>query len=304
MTYRVISAERDAGKAYLAGGKPLEWALEECEAVISSNELPRIVHWYPIAFQKCGGTFRLVMPFSVIGDKNPLINSVTGKWIGKFIPAALRSFPFSIVRQQTTGSLMSASLAISETAEKKFQQAKRNVVFDIDGKATAFHDKLLTAFERRDLVLKQDCVRIAALAELDLLVPWSLNLGLPETKNIREDLYQIDEARLDALDPVDAGRVLSAGGGRLVYGQIHSQARAKMPALFRQRLEGLENSSRSESKGPKMNDQIDVDGILQRHKSSDPEQDLAPEANVNLGDIASDEGDFDLSAFVKTEKSD
>jgi hypothetical protein len=304
MTYRVISAEQDAGKAYLAGGKPLEWALEEPAAVISSNELPRIVHWYPVAFQKCAGTFRLVVPFSVTGDKNPLINSVTGKWVGKFIPLALRSFPFSIVRQQTTGSLMSASLAISETVEKQFRNAKRNVVFDLDGKATAFHDKLLTALERRDLVLKQDGVRIAALAELDLLVPWSLNLGLPKTKKIREDLYQIDEARLDALDPVDVGRVLSSGGGRLVYGQIHSQARAKMPALFRQRLEGLENSSRIENKGPKMIDQIDVDDILQRHKSSDPEQDLAPAKNNDVVDIASDEGDFDLSAFVSSKQND
>lgn len=303
MTYRVISAERDAGKGYTARGRPLDWALEECEAIVTSNELIRVINWYPVAFQKLGDTYRMVMPFSVAGDKNPLINSVTGKWVGKFIPFALRSFPFSI-RQQIAGSLMSSSLMISEAAEGNFCKGNKQAVLDIDGKATALHDKLLAAFDRWNLVVKQDEARIAAVAALDLLVPWSLNLGLPDTKNILEDLYQIDESRLDDLDPIDAGRILAGGGGRLVYGQIHSQARLKMPALLRQRLEGLESNSRSENKGPKMNDQIDVDGILQRHRSSDPEQDLAPKQDDDVVNIASDEGDFDLSAFVDAKKSD
>lgn len=34
MTYRVISAKRDAGKGYLSGGKPFEWALESLKIEI------------------------------------------------------------------------------------------------------------------------------------------------------------------------------------------------------------------------------------------------------------------------------
>jgi hypothetical protein len=55
---------------------------------------------------------------------------------------------------------------------------------------------------------------------------------------------------------------------------------------------------------PEMSDQIDVDGILQRHKSTVPEQDLAQVQNDNVVNIASDEGDFDLSAFVKPKQDD
>jgi hypothetical protein len=55
---------------------------------------------------------------------------------------------------------------------------------------------------------------------------------------------------------------------------------------------------------PEMSDQIDVDGILARHKSSEPEQTLAPVQNDDVVNIASDEGDFDLSAFVKPKQND
>ena len=243
MTYRLISPETDAGKGYLRGSKPLEWALEYDEAVITSAELPRIIGWYPVAFQKFGQHFRFVMPFRAPGGEHTLINRLTGKWIGNVLPLEMRIFPFFASKVQGSDLPERLALTISEKVEQRFLQGSGNPVFDLDGQPTDYHNNLIATVKRRIARLKRDEVWITSLAELDLLVPWELNLGTKDMPLRRDDLYQIDEKRLNALDTTDAGSVLGAGGGRLVYGHIYSKVRANMPSVFQEKRLELERKA-------------------------------------------------------------
>lgn len=251
MKYRMISPEKDSGKGYLRANKPLEWALGYDEAAVTSFELPRIIGWYPVAFQKVAETYRLVMPFKTPGGKHPLINTVTGKWIGRVLPLALRLYPFSVCQVQNSDEAGRLALTISEDAEQQFLQGSAKPVFDVNGQATTYHDNLISTLEQRIMRLQRDQTWITSLANLDLLVPWDLNFGTKQTLLLRDDLYQIDETRLNALDATTAGSLLGTGAGRLVYGHIYSKIRANMPAAFQDKCLKLESDA------PTGSDQLD-----------------------------------------------
>ena len=103
---------------------------------------------------------------------------------------------------------------------------------------------------------------------------------------------------MNSLDPEALARVQKAGALPVAYCQLLSMGNIQTLGLIARKLEEVKNRM------PEMTDQIDVDNILQRHKSSVPEQTLAPVENDNVVNIASDEGDFDLSAFVRPKRGD
>ena len=144
-------------------------------------------------------------------------------------------------------------------------------------------------------VTKRVC---AALAAEELFQPWPLKVQGPEGERTIDGLFRIDEARLNSLEPDALARVQKAGGLPVAYCQLLSMSNIQTLGLIQRKLSEVKNRM------PEMTDQIDVDGILKRHKSSLPEQELAPVENDDVVNIAADTGDFDLSAFVKPEKID
>ena len=103
---------------------------------------------------------------------------------------------------------------------------------------------------------------------------------------------------MNSLDAVALHRVHAAGGLPVAYCQLVSMGNIQTLGLIQRKLAEVKNRM------PEMTEQIDVDGILQRHKSSEQGQALEPVDNDNVVNIASDEGDFDLSAFVKPKQDD
>jgi hypothetical protein len=138
----------------------------------------------------------------------------------------------------------------------------------------------------------------AALQAEDLFQPWPLKVQGPEGERNIEGLFRIDEARLNSLEPDALARVQKAGGLPVAYCQLLSMSNIQTLGLIQRKLAEVKNRM------PEMTDQIDVDGILQRHKSSLPEQELAPKQDDDVVNIAADTGDFDLSAFVKPKQND
>jgi len=138
----------------------------------------------------------------------------------------------------------------------------------------------------------------AALAAEGLFEPWPLTVQGPNGERNIEGLFRIDEKRLDRLDADALARVQKAGGLPVAYCQLLSKTNIQTLGLIARKLDEVKNRM------PEMTDQIDVDGILQRHKSSLPEQELAPVENDDVVNIAADTGDFDLSAFVKPKQDD
>ena len=120
----------------------------------------------------------------------------------------------------------------------------------------------------------------------------------PDGERRVDGLFRIDEARLNSLDPDALARVQKAGGLPVAYCKLLSMGNIQTLGLIARKLDEVKNRM------PEMTDQIDVDNILQRHKSSEPEQTLEPVQNDDVVNIAADTGDFDLSAFVNPKQND
>jgi hypothetical protein len=256
-------------------------------------ELAKACMCLPIAFLQQNDAF---VPHAVQGlEPGRNLFVVNGKWIAAYTPAVYRGHPFAV----TEGEKDQLHLCIDIDsglvgAGEGFDQS----FFDDAGEAAQpVKDALnfLQQIHRNRAVTQRVC---AALAAEDLLQPWPLTVQGPDGERRVDGLFRIDEARLNSLDPEALARVQKAGGLPVAYCQLLSMGNIQTLGLIARKLDELKNRM------PEMTDQIDVDGILQRHKSSEPEQTLEPIENDNVVSIVADTGDFDLSAFVNPKQND
>ena len=269
------------------------FAATDAVAPLVVQELSKACMSLPIAFIRQNDAF---VPHAVQGlEPGRNLFMVNGKWVAPYTPAVYRGYPFAV----TAGENDQLHLCIDMDsglvgAGEGFDQP----FFDEAGEAAQpVKDALnfLQQIHRNRAVTQRVC---AALAAEDLFQPWPLKVQGPEGERRVDGLFRIDEARLNSLDPEALARVQQAGGLPVAYCQLLSMSNIQTLGLIQRKLAEVKNRM------PEMTDQIDVDGILQRHKSSEPEQTLAPVENDNVVNIASDEGDFDISAFVKAKQDD
>jgi hypothetical protein len=257
------------------------------------QELAKACVSLPIAFIRQNDVF---VPHAVQGleiGRNLFV--VNGKWVAPYIPALYRGYPFAVTAADDAQlhlciDMDSGLVGAGEGFDQPF--------FDDAGEAAQpVKDALnfLEEIHRNRAVTGRVC---AALAAEDLFQPWPLTVQGPEGERTIDGLFRIDEARLNSLEPEALARVQKAGGLPVAYCQLLSMSNIQTLGLIQRKLAEVKNRM------PEMTDQIDVDGILQRHKSSLPDQDLAPVENDDVVNIAADTGDFDLSAFVDAKKSD
>ena len=269
------------------------FAATDAVAPLVVQELAKACMSLPIAFIKQNDAF---VPHAVQGlEQGRNLFVVNGTWVAPYTPAVYRGYPFAV----TAGENDQLHLCIDMDsglvgAGKGFDQP----FFDDAGEAAQpVKDALnfLQQIHRNRAVTQRVC---AALAAEDLFQPWPLKVQGPNGVRNIEGLFRIDEAQLNNLDPDALARVQKAGGLPVAYCQLLSMGNIQTLGLIARKLEEVK------TRMPEMSDQIDVDGILKRHKSSEPEQTLAPVQNDDVVNIASDEGDFDLSAFVKPKQDE
>ena len=257
------------------------------------QELAKACMSLPIAFIQQNDAF---VPHAVQGlEQGRNLFVVNGKWVAPYIPAAYRGYPFALAQGDGDDlhlcvDMDSGLVGAGEGFDQPF--------FDDAGEAAKpVKDALnfLQQIHRNRAVTKRVC---AALAAEDLFQPWPLTVQGPDGERRVDGLFRIDEARLNTLDPDSLARVQKAGGLPVAYCQLLSMGNIQTLGLIERKLDAVKTQM------PEMSDKIDVDSILQWHKSSAPEQDLAPVENDNVVNIAADTGDFDLAAVVKPGKSD
>jgi hypothetical protein len=218
---------------------------------------------------------------------------VNGKWVAPYTPAVYRGYPFALAKGEDDQLHLCIDMdsgLVDADGDQRFFDAAGEV-------AQPVKDALnfLQQIHNNRAVTGRVC---AALAAEDLFQPWPLKVQTPDGERTIDGLFRIDEARLNSLDPDALTRVQKAGGLPVAYCQLLSMGNIQTLGLIARKLEEVKNRM------PEMSDQIDVDGILARHKSSEPEQTLEPIENDDVVNIAADTGDFDLSTFVDAKKSD
>jgi hypothetical protein len=216
--FQPVTAERHGSSCWHAPSS-YSWAARDSVVPLVGSEMMRAVLHLPVAFMRNKDEFT---PFAIVGLE-PGVNLFVahdGTWTGGYVPAALRSRPFALVRLDDGRRLM----CIDEEAGRVSAQrrASGHRFFSDDGKLSAPVQQLmdfLSAVEESKESVRKAC---RALAAHGLLVPWDIELKTDRGIRRLEGLFRADEAKMNAVPDETFLELRRMGAIPLAYAQLFS----------------------------------------------------------------------------------
>lgn len=211
-----ITREQFAAKAWWSHTSYTFAARSNILPVVAS-ELAKLVPSIPLGFVRTESTFQLVAITSLQPNTNMFV-APDGNWIGDYIPAAVRAYPFHLIKPIDSDDSV---LCFDESSDLLVDAGQGEAFFDADGPSPAI--KAILSFlsdTETSRVLTQRLVD--ALQSADVIRPWSLNLIQGEHTVPVEGLYRIDEAALNTLADEAFNSLRKAGALPLAYAQLFS----------------------------------------------------------------------------------
>jgi hypothetical protein len=213
-----INPERHAKKVWK---HVTDYAFAAADTVISlvGAELSKAIQVMPIGFVKQEAGYQLVAITSLQRGQN-LYVAPDGKWLGGYIPAALRGYPFQLAQHEGAGEFI---LCINEASGLVVENTEDgNAFFDDQDQPTQGIKDILNFLTQikasRDVTLGP----VNALADAGLIVPWEINFKQGEDVMPVKGLFRVDEAALNKLDDETFLTLRKAGGLALAYTQLLS----------------------------------------------------------------------------------
>jgi hypothetical protein len=227
-----VDREKHAGKGWRA---PANFLFAQSQALIPlvGQEITRAAVAMPIAFfQPSEGRFVMAAVASPIGGRNLFVGPA-GQWLGAYVPAMLRAYPFLLLQAEGGGDNMVLCI-----------DADSGAIVDLDGDAQPFfggdHEpstqlkamlEFLQQFEHGRTATD---LAVSALAAAGVVTPWPLAVSVDGREQKVEGLFRIDEAKLNALDDQKCAILRKSGAFMLAYAQLISmQHVALFPQLDR-----------------------------------------------------------------------
>lgn len=211
-----ISRDRHASKHWLRFTS-YEFARGEAIAPLVGAEVTKAMHTCPIGFVQDGDQFVPVAVLALQAGRNLFI-APDGKWIGGYIPAALRGYPFRIGQTESGEQL----LCIDEDSGLISDGPEGETFFDDAGELSEETKKILEflgqTHQNRAATLKV----CSLLAEHGLIAPWEITVRTAEGDKPLGGLFRVDETTLNALETEDFDAVRRSGALPLVYSQLLS----------------------------------------------------------------------------------
>jgi hypothetical protein len=234
----VITKEQFSGKAwrrhssyaFAAGGNLIPLVI---------TELAQAVPAMPLGFVQRGEGFHLVAVTAPQPGAN-LFVAPDGRWLGAYVPAAVRGYPFRLLKPQGRADSV---LCIDEASGVVVEAGKGETFFDEDGqpgKALKGVFELLSQVERSRIATQ---AAVDALTAAKLVQPWPLNIKRGEQNIPVNGLFRIDEPALNALSnkaflalrrsgalPVAYAQLLSMNQMGVLQRLLQIQAKLRAPA--------------------------------------------------------------------------
>lgn len=191
---------------------------------------------FPIGFMKHDGN---CFPVAILGlDENSnLFVDSQAQWLGAYIPAAFRAWPFSIAYSELSEKLLcvddDSGLVIDGPDGERF--------FNDDGTLSEALQSVSNFLARFSQDRNPSLAACAALEAAGVLQPWTTTIRSDERQWSLEGLLRIDEAALNAVRTSTLASLHKAGALALAYSQLHSVAQlAFVGRLAEQRLAQVE----------------------------------------------------------------
>jgi hypothetical protein len=224
-SYAAVTRDAHAGKALLPRSG-YGFAAGEAVVPLVGAELPRAALAMPIVFLGTEAPLRPMALLSFLPGRNQFV-APDGQWLGSYVPAALRSYPFALVRpegaehgilcvEEESGLVVAAGTAGADP------------FFGPDGEpAAAVRQALdfLAHVERNQAATDR---ATAALAASGVIVPWPLEVETTDGRKSVQGLFKVDEARLNALDDETFLGLRRSGALTVAYAQLLSMGQVSI----------------------------------------------------------------------------
>ena len=213
-----ITTERHAKKVW-KHVTDYAFVAEDAGIPLVGAELGKAALAMPIGLIKIEAGYQLVAITSLQPGTN-LYVAPDGKWLGGYIPAALRGYPFQLAQQEGAGEFI---LCINEGSGLVVENTEDgNPFFDDQDQPTQGIKDILNFLTQ--IKASRDVTEgaVNALADAGLIMPWKINLKQGEKVVPVKGLFRIDEAALNKIDDEDFLAVRKAGGLALAYAQLLS----------------------------------------------------------------------------------
>jgi SapC len=228
-----VTRERHAGKKWQ---RPSGYGFAATNALVPvvGAELGLAALVLPLAFLQEADRFVLVAVLSLTPGRNTLV-APDGRWLGRYVPACFRGYPFRLFPTKETGRLAlcveaDGGAVEAETAGEDF--------FDREGNLSPILKKIFDFLNEYERNRQATNVAVSALAEAGVISPWPIRIKAEKNEREIAGLHRIDETALNAL-PDDAFLKLRKSLALpIAYAQMFSAA------LIR----GLEQLTRNEQR--------------------------------------------------------
>jgi hypothetical protein len=198
-----------------------QFAAKDALAPIVIREMPKACVTLPIGFTQIGEGFAPVVVQSLLPGRNLFVGP-DGRWIGPYIPAVYRGYPFGLAKTEDERQVLcfeEDSGLLSEDGESG------EPFFGDDGKPTKAVNDILD-FLTQLSVNRQTTQRICGLLkEHGLIQPWPIKLQGPENagsaQNI-EGLFRIDEGAFNAISAEALVSLRDGGALLMIFCQLLS----------------------------------------------------------------------------------
>ena len=214
-----VSRERHAGKRWR---RPLGYGFVAADtlAPLGGSEFAHAAAAMPIGFIERSGHF---VPVALLGlaKGTNLFVGPGGQWLGGYAPAALRAYPFSLMRREGSEQTI---LCVDEDSGLIVDEDGENVekFFEPDGSPSAMTNTLVDFLRRIERDQIETDLAVAALAEAGVIKPWPLTAPFGNQQVTVSGLHRVDEPALNALDDGAFVKLRKASSLPVAYGQILS----------------------------------------------------------------------------------
>lgn len=178
----------------------------------------------PLAFVKQQNLTVLVAITGPTAGENFFV-ARDGRWLGAYIPAVLRAYPFRLVRVEGRNDM---ALCIEEGSLASTGEP----IYDDEGNLTQLVKNSVTMLEIHERSAQQTMMAAAALAEAGVLVPWPIKFKSGKDQEATmKGVLKVDEQALAKLDDAAFLKLRKVGALPLAYAQLISMTR--LPTLSR-----------------------------------------------------------------------
>jgi hypothetical protein len=199
---------------------------DEFVVSLSGSEFPQALPAMPIGFVEQAGTYAPVGLVAVKKGSNVFVGP-GGQWLGNYVPFVLRSYPFSLIHQKGSDQKV---LAVDEDSGLVVDEVAEGVeaFFEADGSPSSTTKTVAEYLHILDRDQEMTRRAVSALAEANLIEPWSLTVPIGNENVTVSGLHRVNEPALQALDDAAFLKLRKTGSLAVAYGQLFSMAQVSV----------------------------------------------------------------------------